>query len=148
MSRDKDEFAGAGRLTRAIGLTLSAEVDPPPRLLGPLAGKPDPIFNQIFDQLPLATAPQQDSVERIIEIVEELGADEAMKALLRKAPGPTTGAMDDFYLDQYIKALEASGGSLNKARRKFDDLSGLSLDRSRKKFTEIHRVVKIISGHS
>jgi hypothetical protein len=147
MSHDKDEFAGAGRLTRAIGVSLSADVElpPRPRLLGPLAETPDPVFSQIT--FPVADAPDADpQEERFVEAVEELGLGEALKALQRKAPGRKADDEIDRYLDPFIKALEASGGSLKSARKKFERFTGLSPDWARKKFTEILRVVKINSG--
>jgi hypothetical protein len=146
MSRDKDEFAGAGRLTRAIGVTLSADVDPPPRLLGPLAETPNPIFSQITFPVVAVPDPDEERNERLVELIEELGLDEALKALQRKAPGRKPDDEIDRYLDPFIKALEASGGSLNRARKKFERFTELSPDWARKKFTEILRVVKIKSG--
>ena len=146
MQCDKDELAGAGRLTRAIDVTLSADIDPPPRLLGPLAETPDPIFSQITFPFAAAPDPDEERAERFFEAVAECGLDVVIKALQRKVPGPKAGATVDLYLDPYIKALETSGGKLSRARSKFRNLTGLSPEWARKWFTMIHRVVKIKSG--
>ena len=138
MQCDKDELAGAGRLTRAIEVTLSADIDPPPRLFGPLAETPDPIFSQITFPFAAAPDPDEERAERFFEAVEECGLDVVIKLLQRKTPGPRAGAADDRYRELYAQAIKASGGDLNKARRKFRRLTGLSLSRAYKKFAEIH----------
>ena len=108
MSHDKDEFAGAGRLTRAIGVSLSADVElpPRPRLLGPLAETPDPVFSQIT--FPVADAPDADpQEERFVEAVEELGLGEALKALQRKAPDERlVELIEELGPDEALKALQ------------------------------------------
>lgn len=153
MSADKDELAGAGRLTRAIGVTLSADVDSPPRLLGPLASREawdalrsretwDAFRNQAPPPVAVPTLEQEERNERLVEAMEELGPDEALKALQRKAPGAKAGAGDDRYQDLYVKAMVASGGNLSRARSKFKRLTGLSLDRARKRFATIHKQQK------
>ena len=60
------------------------------------------------------TLEQEERNERFVEAVEELGPDEAMKALQRKAPGAKAGAGDDRYQDLYDKAMMASGGNLSR----------------------------------
>ena len=91
MSHDKDELAGAGRLTRAIGVTLSADVDLPPRLLGPLAETPDAIFNQITFPVVAVPDPDEERAERFFEAVAECGLDVVIKLLQRRAPGRKAG---------------------------------------------------------
>lgn len=142
MSHDRDELAGAGRLTGAIGLTLSADVDLPPRLLGPLAETPDPIFNQIT--FPVVAIPDPDEVraERFFEAVAECGLDVVIKLLQRRAPGRKAGKTtpqeqrDDALYDATMKA---TGGKTNAARRKFIEASGLSYDTARRNFADARR---------
>jgi hypothetical protein len=141
MSLDKDEFAGAGRLTREIGVTLSADVDPPPRLLGPLAETPDPILSQI--PLPFAAAPDSDEAraERFFEAVTECGLDVVIKLLQRRSPGRKAGKKTSEQRDNalYGEAMKAAGGKTSAARRKFIEASGLSYDTARRNFAAVHR---------
>jgi hypothetical protein len=141
MSRDKDEFAEAGRPTRAIGVTLSAGADPPPRLLGPLAETPDPILSQM--PLPFAAAPDPDEVraERFFEAVAECGLDVVIKLLQRRTPGRKAGKKISEQRDNalYYEAMKAAGGKTSAARRRFIEASGLSYDTARRNFAVVHR---------
>jgi hypothetical protein len=156
MSHDKDELAGAGRLTRAIDVTLSAEVDSPPRLpriLGRLASQEarDALKSQeAWDAFrkqapPPVTGPdpeEEERAERFVEAVEELGRDEALKAIQRKAPGRPAGKETpqerrDNAL--YDAAMKAAGGKTSAARRKFIDASELAYETARRNFAAIHK---------
>jgi hypothetical protein len=141
MSHDKDELAWAGRLNRAIGVTLSADVDSRPRLLGPLAETPDPIFSQIT--FPVVAVPDPDEVraERFFEAVAECGLDVVIKLLQRRAPGRKAGKKTSERRDNalYDQAMKAAGGKTSAARRKFIEASGLSYDTARRNFAAVHR---------
>jgi hypothetical protein len=84
---------------------------------------------------------QEERAERLIEVVEERGLEETLKAVGRKQPGRRPGhrmvATDARYEELYAKAVKASGGVLSKARSKFKSLTGLSRGRAYKKFAEI-----------
>jgi hypothetical protein len=142
MSRDRDEFAGAERLIRAIGVSLSAGADPPPRLLGPLAETPDPMFSQIPFPDGAAPNPDEERAERFFEAVAECGLDVVIKLLQRRAPGRPAGKETpqerrDNAL--YFAAMKAAGGKISAARRKFIKASGLSYDTARRNFAAVHR---------
>jgi len=152
MSRDKDEFAGAGRLTRAIGVSLSADVDPPPRILGALASRElwdalrsqeawDAFRNQAPPPVTVPDPEEEERGERLVEAIEGLGPDETLKALQRRAPGRKAGKetpqeqRDNVLYDAVMKA---AGGKTSAARRKFIDASELAYDTARRNFAAIH----------
>jgi hypothetical protein len=126
-----------------------AKNEPPP-FLGPLAG--DEALAYYVSQITFPADsteppdPHEDAVREMISTVEELGVEDALKALRRKAPGRKAGAEDAHYQTLYHKAMKASGGKVGAARKTFHNLSGLSLDAARKKFSAIHKVSKIKTG--
>jgi hypothetical protein len=126
-----------------------------PLILGPLASEEAKAAWAAGDEAwaayvnsqppPTVTIPdpeQEERSERFVEAVEDLGLDEALKAVKREAPGPKRGAKDDRYQDLYAEAMKASGGNLTKARSKFWRLSGLSRNRAYSWFAAIHKPQK------
>jgi hypothetical protein len=118
-----------------------------PLFLGPLAGDEALAFyisQTTFPTTPLD--PHETAVKEMYSILWELGAEDALKALRRKAPGPKVGAKDEHYERLYHEAMKASGGKVTAARKRFEDLSELSTDQARKRFSAIHKRSKIKTG--
>jgi hypothetical protein len=84
---------------------------------------------------------QEELAERLIEVVEERGLEETLKAARRKPPGRRTGhriiVTAVCYEELFAKAMKESGGVISKAQNKFRRLTGLSRGRAYKKFAEI-----------